>query len=289
MEDRFSAGKKAGIIGICCNVVLAILKLVAGSITGAVSITADAVNNFADAMSSIVTAVGFTMAKKPADKEHPYGHGRVEYLAGFVVAMWIMLTGVELIRTSIDHLRYGQSVVFSAIAVAILVISICVKLFMGIMNRTLAKKYNSVAMKAVATDSFSDCLCTLVVLASTLISYFWGYNLDGIMGIIVALFVIKTGIDAAVDTISPLMGEEVSDDIKDSIDKAVLSDERIKGLHDLRVHNYGAEKKCISVHIVLDGDLSLRAAHEIADDAEKRLEEAIGAEVTIHVDPEGVE
>lgn len=285
MNDRFSAGKNAGIFGICCNIFLALLKAVAGVLTGAVSITADAVNNFSDAASSIVTAVGFAMAKKPADKEHPYGHGRVEYIAGLIVSLLIMVTGVELIQTSIEHIIHPEPVEFSVLVVVILVVSIGVKLFMGILNRALAQKYDSVTMKAVASDSFSDCVCTLVVLISLVVSSCWGHNLDGVMGVIVALFVIKTGIEAAVETISPLMGEEANSEIVDTIDKLVLSDENIVGVHDLRIHNYGPDKQCISVHIVLDGEMSLRAAHEIADAAEKRVEEALGAEITIHVDP----
>ncbi len=282
---REAYGVLCGAIGIFCNLLLFVGKLLAGILTGAVSIMADALNNLSDAGSSVVTLIGFKMAGKPADTEHPFGHGRIEYLSGLFVAMAILLMGYELLKSSVGKILHPETLEFQWISVGILIAAILVKLWMAYFNTRLGNRISSEAMKATAADSLSDCISTGAVLAGMLIFYFFNINLDGYIGTVVAVVVLIAGYNAAKDTIQPLLGVTPDQEIVETIRQLVLSEPMILEIHDMVIHDYGPGRRMVSLHAEVAYDVDLMAAHDVIDNIEKRLEEQLHYEATIHMDP----
>ena len=243
---RQSYGRLSGLVGIVCNVLLFLLKLFAGLATGAVSIMADAFNNLSDAASSVVTLIGFYMAGKPADLDHPYGHGRIEYLSGLFVSAAILMTGVELMKSSVDKILHPEALSFSIASAVILVASILVKLWMSRFNYKVGNRIDSEAMKATGADSLSDCISTSAVLLGVLIAMLTGKNFDGWFGAVVALFVCYAGFNAAKETIQPLLGQAPDPELVRQIRERVMREEKILGVHDLIIHDYGPGRRIIS-------------------------------------------
>ena len=282
---RASYGMVAGIFGIICNIILAAFKVTIGLLTGSFSIISDGINNISDICSSLVTLFGFKMSKKRADADHPFGHGRIEYVAGITVSIVIIMVGFELLRTSIGKIFMPDDLDFSIVAFIILVGSIGLKLLMGSFYTSTANKINSSALKASAADSFSDCISTGVVLGSTILYMTTGINIDGYASAAVAVFILITGINAVRETVYPLLGEKIPEEMVETVKKEVLEDKRILRIHDLIIHNYGEGRIYISLHAEINSDYSLIEAHEIIDDAERRVRNAFKCDITIHTDP----
>lgn len=282
---RQAYGRVSGMVGILCNLILFAFKLLAGVMTGAVSIMADAFNNLSDAASSVVTLIGFHMAGKPADLDHPFGHGRIEYLSGLFVSAAILMTGVELLKTSVDKIIHPTELSFNAVSVVILAASILMKLWMSRFNFTLGEKLQSEAMKATATDSLSDCISTAAVLLGVFIAMLTGKNIDGIIGTLVALFVCFAGFNAAKETIQPLLGQAPEPELVENIRKRVTQEDMVLGVHDLIVHDYGPGRRMISLHAEISYKEDIMAAHDMIDNIERDLCEQFQCLATIHMDP----
>lgn len=282
---RAAYGVLSGVVGIVCNIILFAFKFFAGIVTGAVSISADAFNNLSDAGSSVITFIGFIMAGKPADTEHPFGHGRIEYVSGLIVAIAIIVMAYELFTQSLNRIIHPENTVFSVLSVIILIGSILVKMWMSLFNRYLGKKINSAAMLATSTDSLSDCVSTLVVLICLVVSYFTGFNIDGYAGVVVAVFVFMAGYGAAKDTLKPLLGELPEPEFVDAIEKMVMDNDCIIGVHDMIVHNYGPGRVFASVHAEVPYNVDILEAHDIIDLVEQKVKEELGCEISIHMDP----
>ena len=285
---RLRYGILCGAVGICFNILLFIGKIMAGTLTGSIGITADAFNNLSDAGSSGISLVGFRLSEQQADKEHPFGHGRFEYIAGLIVSMAILLMGVELAKTSVKQILSPEPVTFSVLAVCVLAASIVIKLYMYFYNRGVGKKIDSPTMRATAMDSFSDVAATSVVLLSTFVSRWTGWNVDGWAGLAVALFILYTGVRAAKETISPLLGQPPERAFVEKIEQIVLSQEGIIGMHDLVVHDYGPGRLMVSLHAEVSADGNMIHLHDTVDNAEKQLKRACGCEAVIHMDPVAV-
>ena len=284
-EVRQKCGTRAGVVGIVLNALLCMGKLAAGLLTGSVAIVADAFNNLSDAASSVITLVGFRLAAQAADEEHPFGHGRMEYLAGLVISMAILLMGFELGKTSVEKLLHPEKLSFSWLAVAILAAAVLVKLWMHRFNRTLGRAISSQAMEATAADSLSDAAATGVVLAATLIGHFFHLQIDGLAGLLVAAFILKTGWEAAKDTLDPLLGRPMDRSLSEDIDKLVVSHPNILGIHDLVYHDYGPGRAMMSFHAEVPADADLLEMHDIIDHIERELKEKHHIETVIHMDP----
>jgi len=284
-EVRQQYGVLSGAVGIVLNMILFVSKLVAGFITGSISIMADAINNLSDAGSSVVTLVGFKLSGHEADEEHPFGHGRIEYIAGLIVALLIVLMGFELVRSSFVRVLNPARVSFNLVVAGILLFSIFVKLLMYFGNKEAAKAIDSAALNNTALDSISDVFTTAVVLICSFITYRVGIVLDGYVGILVGAFIVKTGLEAARDTINPLLGEPPGKEFVKEIEQTVLSHENILGVHDLVVHNYGPTGLFMSLHAEVDASMDLITVHDFIDDIESELREKYKCEVVIHMDP----
>lgn len=284
-QVRQAYGVFSGIVGIICNLILFGLKFFAGWITGSVSISADAFNNLSDAGSSIITLVGFKMAGKPADTEHPFGHGRIEYIAGMIVSAVIIVMAIELFKDSVDKIFHPEAMEISVISVVILVGSILMKMWMAFFNTKLGKKIDSAAMKATATDSLSDCIATTVVLGSLFVTTFTGFNIDGFAGAVVAVFVFMAGVEAAKETVYPLLGQPPEKEFVQEIEKLVMEDEHIIGIHDLIVHDYGPGRVFVSLHAEVPYSMDMLKAHDIIDIAERRVASEMNCGISIHMDP----
>lgn len=284
-EVRRAYGMLCSIVGIALNVLLFAGKYLAGVLSGSIAITADAFNNLSDAGSSVITLVGFKFSGMKPDKDHPFGHGRIEYLSGLGVAMLIILMGFELLKSAVGKVLHPEPVEAGVLPVAILLISIFVKLYMGFYNGSIGKKIESEAMKAAATDSLSDSAATSAVLISMLAAHFTGVQIDGLCGCIVAGLVLFAGYKAAKETLNPLLGGPPSKEFVKEIRTIVMSHPEIIGIHDLVVHDYGPGRRMISLHgeIPANGDIS--ALHDVIDHIEKELEEKLGCEAVIHMDP----
>ena len=282
---RSRYGMLCGAVGIFLNILLFAGKLIAGTMTGSIGITADAFNNLSDAGSSVITLVGFRLSDAKADKEHPFGHGRFEYIAGLIVSMAIILMGFELGKTSIDKIMHPESVTFSFLAVGILLISIATKLYMYFYNTGVGKKIDSAAMRATAMDSFSDVAATSMVLLSMLIGKWTGWKIDGYAGLLVALFIGYTGIRAAKETISPLLGQQPAREFVEKIETIVMEQDGVIGVHDLVVHDYGPGRRMISLHAEVPADGDMILLHDTVDNLEKLLRKECGCEAVIHMDP----
>lgn len=282
---RQQYGQLAGGVGIVCNLLLFLFKLLAGILTGAVSIMADAFNNLSDAGSSIVTMLGFHMAGKPADLKHPFGHGRIEYLSGLFVSAAILLMGYELLRSSVDKILHPAALEFKLVSVLILVAAILVKCWLAYFNFRLGKKISSEAMRATGTDSLSDCISTSAVLAGMLIFRFFGWNLDGYIGLVVAILVLAAGVSAMRETIQPLLGSAPDPKIVKKIEETVLSDPLVLGIHDMVIHDYGPGRRMVSLHAEVPYKADVLEAHDVIDNIEQQLRTQFQCEATIHMDP----
>ena len=282
---RLRYGVLCGAVGICFNILLFTGKIIAGTLTGSIGITADAFNNLSDAGSASISLIGFRLSEQKADKEHPFGHGRFEYIAGLIVSMIILIMGIELAKTSVTKIITPEPVTFSILAVCVLGASILVKLYMFFYNRGIGKKIDSPTMRATAMDSFSDVTATSVVLISTLIAKWTGWNIDGWAGLAVALFILYTGVRAAKETISPLLGQPPERAFVEQIEQIVLPQEGIIGMHDLVVHDYGPGRVMVSLHAEVPADGNLIHLHDTVDNTEKLLNHACGCEAVIHMDP----
>lgn len=282
---RAKIGRLSGIVGILANALLCAGKLFIGTISGSVSITADAMNNLSDAASSIVTLIGFKLAERPADEDHPYGHARYEYLSGLAVAAMVLVIGFELGKTSLQKILHPEDVVFSLPLVIVLVGSVLVKLWLSLFNTTLGKRIDSAALLATAADSRNDVVATLAVLAAALVEKFTGYRVDGYMGLAVAVFIFYSAIGLAKETISPLLGESASPELAALIAEAMNKEPRVLGFHDLMVHDYGPGQRFGSLHVEMDQREDPLACHELIDDMERLCLEKYNIHLVIHYDP----
>ena len=283
VRERY--GKLAGITGIVCNALLFAIKLLAGSLSGSVSITADAVNNLSDASSSLVTLLGFRLAARPADEEHPYGHARMEYLSGLAVAVMILVIGVELVKSSIQKILHPEAAAFSALTAAVLVASILLKLWMARFDRTLGRRIGSAALHAAAADSRSDVIATGAVLAACALGKLTGLMIDGWAGLLVALFILWSGVGVAKDTIDPLLGAKPDEELVRAIAYLMTSHVNILGFHDLMVHDYGPGRRFASVHAEIDHRIDPLIAHELLDEIERQAKKELHVDLVIHYDP----
>ena len=284
-KTRTAIGRMSGTVGIICNMVLASLKLTVGILSGSVSITADALNNFSDAVSSVVTLIGFRLAERPADSEHPYGHARYEYLSGLAVAAMIIVIGFELAKTAVEKIFNPALVEVSVPLAVVLVGSILVKLWMSVFNYKLGKMIDSATLRATAADSRNDMIATAAVLLAAVLEYFIQLPLDGYMGLGVSLFILYSGVMLAKDTISPLLGEQVSPELRKQIVTLVESNPYVLGYHDLMVHDYGPGQRFASLHVEMDEKENPILCHEIIDDIERECLEQFNIHLVIHYDP----
>ena len=282
---RQAYGTLCGAVGIGLNILLFAGKLLAGIISGSIAVTADAFNNLTDAGSSVVTLLGFRLGGQKADKDHPFGHGRFEYLSGLAVSMFIILMGFELAKTSVEKIMNPAPVEASVLTVAILCGAIAVKFYMFLYNRSFGRKFSSTAMEATATDSLSDCAATAVVLISTLVGHFWDLQIDGWCGALVALFIFWSGIKAAKETVDPLLGTPPAPEYVEQIRDLVMAHETVIGIHDLVVHDYGPGRCMISLHAEVSAAGDLMVIHDEIDNVEKELRDTLGCEAVIHMDP----
>ena len=282
---RKAYGILCGAVGIFLNLCLFTGKFFAGFISNSIAITADAMNNLSDAGSSFITLIGFQMAGQKPDIHHPFGHGRIEYISGFLVSIAIIFMGFELVKTSIEKIIHPETIHFDPLVTGILIISICVKMYMAFYNTAVGKKMESAAMKATATDSLSDSLATFVVLLSTLVCRFTSINIDGYCGIAVGLFILYAGYSAAKDTISPLLGQPPQKEFIEQIETLVNSYEGVLGIHDLIVHDYGPGRVMVSLHAEVDSTGSIMEIHDMIDNIEKELAKKCHCEAVIHMDP----
>lgn len=282
---RQSCGALSGIMGIVLNLLLFAAKLIAGILSASISVTADALNNLSDAGSSVITLVGFHMAGKPADREHPFGHGRMEYVAGLMVSLAIMLMGAELARSSIGRILHPQPLRFSVLSLSVLGASILLKLWMAYFNRTLAGLIDSEAIRAVALDSLTDSAATLLVAAGAITGAHFGWNVDGWLGVLVALLILYSGFQAAGRSLSPLLGKAPDPEFIRAVTETVLSHEGITGMHDLIIHDYGPGRRILSLHAEMPCGTDVLRMHDIIDNLEFKLKAQFGCETTIHMDP----
>ena len=287
-DKRAAIGKLSGAVGIACNIILVIGKLLIGLLSGSVSVTADAMNNLSDIASSVVTLVGFKLAGKPADSEHPYGHARYEYLAALVVAALILVIGFELVFTSVEKIFHPAPVALTTPMVIALVAAVGIKLWMYFFNRKLGKKIDSKVLLATAEDSLSDVIATSAVLFAGIVQMVTQWPVDGFMGLAVAIFIIRCGILQAKDTISPLLGEAASAQLRNDIVQVVTCDPRVLGYHDLMVHDYGPGQRFASIHVEMDQSEDPLLCHEIIDDLERACLELHQVHLVIHYDPVAV-
>jgi len=283
VRERY--GLLSGGVGICLNLLLFAGKLLAGLLTGAISVTADAFNNLSDAGSSVVTLVGFRLAGRKPDADHPFGHGRMEYLAGLLVSVLILVVGVELGKSSLGKIFHPEETAFTVLTAVILAASVAVKLWLWWFNRALSRRIQSDALAATAADSRSDALATSVVLLGLAVSHFAHIQLDGWLGLLVALFILKTGLDAAKDTLDPLLGKAPEPETVEKIEELILSHPPVRGIHDLVIHDYGPGRRMMSVHAEVPAEADFLEVHDIIDHIERELNEKFRLEAVIHMDP----
>ncbi len=282
---RIKYGILSGVVGIVLNIILSVFKMIFGALTKSISIVADGANNIFDAISSIISLVGFKISGKPADDEHPFGHGRVEYISALTLAFFILLMGVELIKGSIEKFTNPEAVIFSIPAVVVLVFSILAKIWLAMFNKKIGKAVNSVTVDAVVTDSIGDIAATTCSLIALVASKFTDLPVDAFMGIIVALVVIYAGIGIIKDTMGPLLGEPPAKEIVDKLEETVLSYDGVIGIHDLVLHSYGHSRIIGSVHAEVPSDRDILVSHDLIDTIEKDIRSNLGIEISIHMDP----
>ena len=284
-QVRARCGNLAGLVGICCNLLLSAGKFLAGLLTGSVAISADAVNNLSDASSSIITLLGFRLAARPADDEHPYGHGRTEYLSGLAVSVMILLIGAELAKTSIQKILSPEPITTGMASILILAASILVKFWMAAFNRHVGRIIRSATLEATAADSRNDVIATAAVLLSCVVGAMTGAKIDGYMGLLVALFILWSGICIANDTLDPLLGAAPDPELAGTIRKDLLAEPLVLGVHDLMIHDYGPGRKFASVHAEIDAREDVLEAHEALDELERACMRDHRVHLTIHYDP----
>ena len=282
---RQGYGVLSSIFGVVCNVLLFIIKLILGTISNSIAITADAFNNLSDVGSSIVTLVGFKMASKPADKDHPFGHGRIEYLSGVIISFFVMLVGVEVGKSSLEKILHPQPVEFSIIVAIGLVVSILTKIYMSLFYKKLGKRIGSSAIQAASVDSISDVCATGVTLVSVVAARFTTLPIDGVMGVAVAALIFVAGYGIAKDTLNPLLGVKPDSELVAKIEEMVLSYDGILGIHDLIVHDYGPNRRFGSVHAEVSVHSNILHSHDTIDRAERAIASALHVEMVIHLDP----
>ncbi|MBQ3496999.1 MAG: cation transporter [Oscillospiraceae bacterium] len=282
---RQAYGTLCGVVGIVLNLLLCAGKLFVGSISGSIAVIGDALNSLSDAGSSVVTLIGFKLAAKKPDPQHPFGHGRMEYLSGLAVSMFIVLMGVELGKSSVDKILHPSPVTFNLLSAAILVASILVKVYMSYYNRAIGKRIDSSAMCATAADSLSDSVATGVVLLSALVGHFFELHIDGIVGAVAACFILWAGIKTALETIDPLLGRAPEESFVQEIEAVVMAHEPICGIHDLIVHDYGPGRRIISLHAEVPAERDVLELHDVIDNAELALSARLNCEAVIHMDP----
>lgn len=285
IHKRAHYGRIAGLVGIICNAALCVGKFVAGVMSGSVSITADAANNLSDAASSVISLIGFRMSEKLPDKEHPYGHARYEYIAGFVVSILVIVIGVELLRSSIERIIMPQPVEFSAASVGVLAVSVLVKLGMMIFNTRVGKRIDSRTLLATAADSRNDCITTAAVLAAAIISHFANVRLDGIMGTLVATFILYSGAGLIREAMDPLLGRAPEQGLVECIRMKLLTYPGVLGAHDLIVHDYGHGWKFATVHVEFAAESSVIESHNVICRIERDFMSDMGLNMLVHFDP----
>lgn len=285
---RAQYGSLSGVVGILCNLLLCAFKIAVGSLTHSISIVADGLNNLSDMGSSVITILGFKLANKPADKDHPFGHGRIEYMSAFIVAILILLVGFELMKTSVTAITNGTPMpTYSIASIIVLAVSVIFKLWLFLFNRKIGKKIDSETLLATAQDSLNDSVATAVILLSVGVSKLvtLPFNLDAVMGIAVALFILWAGINAAKETLNRLLGEPPSPELITDIETAILSHDEFVGIHDLMIHNYGPGRLFASVHVEVPQDIDIVHCHEQIDLCEKEIFDNLGVMLVIHMDP----
>lgn len=282
---RENYGKFASIVGIIANALLSISKILIGLIFNSISITADGVNNLSDTSSSIITFIGFKMGGKPADKDHPFGHARLEYLSGLVVGIAILLLGIELIKTSVDKVINPEPMDFSILMIIVLLFSIAVKLWLSYFNGQLAKKISSSTLKATSVDSRNDVITTTAILISIIISRITDVQIDGYMGCIVALFILYSGINILRDIMNPLLGELPDEEFVNEIEHKIMSYEGVLNIHDLVIHNYGPSRYFATVHVEVDAKEDIMKSHDMIDNIERDFAKKLNINLVIHLDP----
>ena len=286
-RKRSAYGKLCGTVGIALNILLFVGKFVAGIISNSIAITADAFNNLSDAGSSLVTLIGFKLAEQKPDSDHPFGHGRMEYLSGLIVSAVILMMGFELVKDSVDKILHPTEVAFSAIVLFILIASILGKCYMALYNFRYGKRFESSTLKATAVDSLSDCVSTTVVLIATVVGHYTDVQIDGFCGVAVGILIFVAGINAARETLSPLLGEAPDPEFVEQIEDIVMNfdKESVIGIHDLIVHDYGPGRRIISLHAEVPAEGNMMSLHDVIDNLEMKLRAELGCLTTIHMDP----
>lgn len=282
---RRAYGVLTGALGIVLNILLFTAKCLVGFFCGSVSIMGDAFNNLSDAGSSFITMIGFQLSGKEPNPQHPFGHGRIEYISGLAVSVMIIVMGFEVLKTSFEKVLHPEQMEVSLLTVLILLASIAVKVYMSVYNGAYGKKLDSSAMKATATDSLSDCIATFVVLLSMIIYYFWHVNLDGWSGFVVAGFILFAGINSAKDTLNPLLGEAPDEEFVREIEKTVMAHSEVVGVHDMVVHDYGPGRLMISLHAEVPGNMNIYVLHDVIDLVEFEIKQKYNCDAVIHMDP----
>ena len=282
---RNSYGVLGGVVGIFVNLLLSVTKLLIGIIVSSIAITADGFNNLSDALSSIITIVGFKMASKPADEEHPFGHGRIEYISALIVAFLVMFVGFQFVKSSITKIMTPEKITFELIPFILLLFSILLKLWLSHFNKTVGKIINSSALKAASVDALGDVFTSSCVAISFLVSKFTSIPVDGYFGLLVALFILYSGFNLIKETLNPLLGEAPDPELVKNIKEMVLSYNKILGVHDLIIHNYGPGKAMASIHAEIPSDISVIEIHDIIDTAEREISEKLDIHLVIHMDP----
>lgn len=282
---RNRIGLLSGTLGIIINVILFIIKLIIGFLVSSVAVIADAFNNLSDAASSVITIIGFKMAGAPADKNHPYGHGRIEYISALIISFLIIMVGFQFIHTSIQRILQPENVVFDLVSLLILIISIFFKLWLWMLNNKLSKKIDSASLKATATDAIGDVFITSVVVISLFISKYVSFPIDGYIGVGVSLFILYSGFTLVKESISLLIGEAPSPQLKKDIENSLLSYDHISGVHDLIIHSYGPGKTMASIHAEIPANIDIMTIHEIIDKAEREISNDLSIHLVIHMDP----
>lgn len=286
---RTRYGVLSGIVGIILNVILSVFKMIFGAVTKSIAIVADGVNNLFDAFSSILSLVGFRISEKPADKKHPFGHGRIEYVSALALAFFILVMGVELAKNSFDKFLNPQEVIFSVPALVVLICSIFGKIWLAYFNTRVGKKIDSVAVNAVVTDSIGDIAATTGTLIALVLSKFTDFPVDAVMGMLVAIVVILAGVGIIKDTMGPLLGEPPSADVVKELEELVMSYDGVVGIHDLILHNYGHAKVIGSLHAEVPSNVDIMESHDIIDNIEAEIKSRLGMEISIHMDPIAVD
>ena len=285
---RKAYGTLGGFVGILCNLILCIIKITVGLISGSISIMADGFNNLSDMGSSLITIIGFKLAGKPADRDHPFGHGRIEYISAFIVSVLILIVGVDLLESSVNALANGSKTpTYSIWAIIVLAVSVLIKFWMFLFNRKLGNKISSDVLIATSKDSLNDALATTAILASVGIAKFvtLPFNLDAVMGIFVALFILWAGINSAKDTLNEILGKPPEKELIENIENLILNFDEFVGIHDLIIHNYGVGRQFASVHVEVPQDIDIVKCHEQVDLCEKMVGEELGISLVIHMDP----